>query len=174
MKRLLIVVAAVIGGVALLGAGIVVGSKIGQEQAIVAAADAQGPLTEKDAIVLSTFSDAGAKFEKLLLKAKDGKKVGDELTRQAVIVLHVERAAEGPKFKEAAGAAGDAMLLLSAGLIADDGATVEQGLAEYKASQEMTVALAEEIQEANGEQSDSEGDGENPDTDDSGADSEDG
>lgn len=153
MKRVIIVLGAVVGAVALLGAGLAVGSKMGQEQAITAAAEAQGPLTEKDMAILSTFSEASQEFETLLGKAQKGKKVGDKLTEQAVIVLHVERSAEGPKFKEAVGDAGDAMLLLSAGVITDDGATVEEGIEAYKASQEKLVELAEEVQAAKDEQS---------------------
>lgn len=155
MKRIVIVVATVIGGIALLGAGIAVGSKIGQEQALVAAADAQGPWTDKDSLILPAFSEATQQFEESLEKARKGKKVGDELTRQAVIVLRVERSAEGEMFKEAVGDAGSAMLLLSAGIIADDGATVEEGIEAYRKSQEKLLQLSEDVRARNGEESDS-------------------
>lgn len=152
MSRLVTVIAAVVGGVALLGVGLLLGTKMGEEQAQVAAADAQGPLSQKDSLILPTFSEASGKFDSLLIKAKDGKNVSKQLTEQAVIVLKVERAAEAPDFKEAVGDTGDAMLLLSAGLVADDGDTVEVGIAAYQKAQEKLFEIANEINELNGVQ----------------------
>lgn len=158
MKRTVTIVVAVIVGIALLGAGIVLGSKIGQEQALEAAAEEQGPWTDKDALVLPTFSDSTQKFEKLIEKARKGKDVSKQLTEQAVIVLHVEQSAEGQKFKEVVGDTADAMLLLSAGVTTDDAATVEQGIEAYRKAQEKLLALADEVNAAKGQDPESDTD----------------
>lgn len=158
MNRVVVIVAAVVLGIALLGVGIAVGSKIGEEQALVAAAEEQGPWTDKDALILPTFSEASQKFERLIEKARNGQDVSQQLTRQAVIVLHVEESAEGKKFKAVVGETGDAMLLLSAGVTTDDAATVEQGIEAYRKAQAKLMELADEVNAARG-QPDSDSDG---------------
>ena len=75
-------------------------------------------------------------------------KVGKQLTQQAVVVLKIEQAAEGPKFKEALKEAGDAMLLLAAGVVADDGVTVETGFTQYSEAQGALIEIAEDIKNA--------------------------
>jgi hypothetical protein len=146
MNRVAAIGAGVLGGVALVGVGVAAGSVMAEDsQPQIASAAAQGPITEGDQPLVTIFGDATNTFETLLVRARDGKKVGDQLTQQAVIVLNLERSAQGEDFKEILGATGEAMLLLGAGVTADDGPTVESGLNEYQAAQETIVELAEEV-----------------------------
>ena len=58
MQKTMALVGGVLGGAALLGVGVAVGAQVGQEQALIAAADAQGPLTAQDKLLLGSFTQA--------------------------------------------------------------------------------------------------------------------
>ncbi|MCH9815148.1 MAG: hypothetical protein K0U64_01690 [Actinomycetia bacterium] len=146
MNRMAAIGAGVLGGVALVGAGVAAGSLMAEDsETQVVSAAAQGPITEADQPLLVNFGAATNEFESLLVKARDGKKVGDQLTQQAVVVLNLERVAQGTDFKDILSATGDAMLLLGAGVTSDDGATVEEGLNDYQEAQQQILELAEEV-----------------------------
>ncbi|MCB0919627.1 MAG: hypothetical protein KDC39_13785 [Actinobacteria bacterium] len=143
MKRIGLIVASVLVGAALIGVGAYVGARV--EQTDSASANAEGPITSKDALILPTFSEAATEFEKQLELAKSGKNVGDKLMKQAVVVRHISGTAEGSSFKEVSTLTAEAMMLLSAGVIADDGATVQAGFEKYQQAQEKIYALVDEV-----------------------------
>lgn len=144
MNRSLQVGGAVLGGVALLGAGVVVGSKVGQDTVVVAAASAQtdGPLSQSDTFMTQTFLTASRTFDQLLEKVRKGDaSVGPAMTKQAVAVLAVKRAAQNEQLRSAADSASQAMLLIGAGVTANDGAAVQDGVTAYKEAQQKVVEL---------------------------------
>lgn len=151
MNRMATVAAAVLGGLAMLGVGVAVGTSVGREETLAASAAAQGPLTAKDGMVLQEFSAASTEFDRLMGKAKKGKAVGPAMIKQADAMLAVRRAAQGQALKDVADATAQAMLLLGAGLSANDGATVEEGIKAYKTAQEKVTQLAKEVAAAKGE-----------------------
>lgn len=146
MNRSLQVGGAVLGGVALLGAGVVVGSKVGQDTVVVAAAGVQadGGLSQSDTFMTQTFMTASRNFDALLAKVRKGDtSVGPAMTKQAVAVLAVKRAAQNEQLRSAADSASQAMLLIGAGVTANDGAAVQDGVAAYKDAQQKVIALSE-------------------------------
>jgi hypothetical protein len=145
MNRFVGIAAGAMGGIALLGVGVAVGSQVGRQEALIAAADVQGPLTTQDSFLLQSFIRASTQFDKFVTEARKGKSVGDGMTKQAVIVLNVERQARSPELHDAADAVGQAMLLIGAGVIANDGGTVKQGLDQYKVGQEKVALLTDKI-----------------------------
>lgn len=152
MNRFTQVAGALIGGAALLGIGVAVGTRVdpGPEE-VLAAAGAQPPINQQDQFLMQAFMAASRDFDALLAKAKKGnKQVGPAMTKQAVIVLSVKRSAQNPQLREAADAVAQAMLLLGAGLTADNGGAVEDGVAAYQHAQEKLAELGAVL---NGEQS---------------------
>jgi len=147
MNRTLGIAGGALAGVTLLGVGIAVGSQVGQQEALVAAADAQGPFSTQDTFLLQSFIRASDQFEKLVPKAQKAKPVGEEMTKQAVVVLNVKRSTDSPELHDAAEAVGQAMLLIGAGITANDGSTVNDGLQQYKIGQEKVEILTNKIAE---------------------------
>ena len=145
MRKSVTVAGGVFAGAAMLGLGMVVGSQVGQNDALIAAANVEGPVTAQDKILLGTFTNASSNFDALVNRARKGKQVGPEMTRQAVAVLNVKRLAAGETLKNTADATAEAMLLIGAGVTANDEGTVKDGIAAYEKAQEAIVTLAEEI-----------------------------
>lgn len=145
MHKAAAVVGGVLGGAALLGVGMAVGSQVGQEQALIAAANADGPLTAQDKLLLGSFTQASGNFDELVARARKGKQVGPEMTKQAVSVLNIKRLAASEPLRNAAEATAEAMLLLGAGITANDEGTVKEGVAAYEEAQDALVELAREI-----------------------------
>lgn len=144
MNRIAQVAGAVIGGAALLGVGVAVGTRVNPvpEEVLAAAAPAQAPLNQQDQFLMQAFMTASRDFDALLAKAKKGnRKVGPAMTEQAVIVLSVKRSAQNEQLRQAADAASQAMLLLGAGLTADNGGAVQDGIAAYKDAQQKVTEL---------------------------------
>ena len=73
---------------------------------------------------------------------------GDELMQQAVVVRHISIGAEGSDFKSVTETTAEAMMLLSAGVIADDGPTVEAGFQKYQQAQEKILGLVDQVQDS--------------------------
>lgn len=156
MNRYVAVAGGVLAGAALLGVGVAVGSQVGEQQALVMAADAKGPLNSKDMMLLQTFITASNDFDKLAVKArksKNAQEIGTAMTQQGVIVLAVERNAEGEKLRTTADAVADAMLLIGAGVTVDDGGAVQDGLEQYKIAQQKVVELTTELNESMAQES---------------------
>jgi hypothetical protein len=135
----------IMAGAAMLGIGMAVGAQVGQQQALIAAADAQGPLTSQDRILLRTFSQAADDFDALVARARKGKQVGDEMTREAVTVLNVKRLSASDGLRNAADATAQAMLLIGAGISTNDQGTVQDGVDAYREAQQKLVELAREL-----------------------------
>ncbi len=145
MQKTMALVGGVLGGAALLGVGVAVGAQVGQEQALIAAADAQGPLTAQDKLLLGSFTQASQNFDMLVARAQKGKQVGPQMTRQAVSVLNVKRLSASEPLRNAADTTSKAMLLIGAGVTTDDTGTVEEGIEAYGEARQALVELAREI-----------------------------
>ncbi|MFN8125430.1 MAG: hypothetical protein U0R64_02825 [Candidatus Nanopelagicales bacterium] len=156
MNRVATTVGAVVGGAALLGVGVVVGSQVGQqnEATVVAAAPAEvvGLKNPKESALLDTFVRASSEFEQLIQVAnkKPADKIGPALTQQAVIVRAVKREAQTPELRDAADATSQAMLLISAGVTASEGGITQEGMDAYKAATDKVKALTARYQQENG------------------------
>lgn len=138
---------AVVAGAVLLGGGILVGRNAGQADAdpIATATPTTPPgaLTASDQYLLQAFMAASKDFDELMEKARKGNtSVGPKMTKQAVIVLTVERNAANEQLKAAAGAAAEAMLLIGAGMTANDNGAVQDGVSAYQEAQTKVVELA--------------------------------
>ncbi len=150
MNRAVTVGGAVLGSVALLGVGVAVGTQVGQDEAtVVAEAAAQVPQGFEDpqeALRLQAFINSAADFQALLDKATKGKTdVGEAMIQQAVLVRGIKRTAKTPELRDAADALSQAMLLLSAGFIADEGYITDEGIEVYKAADVKVKALSEKV-----------------------------
>ncbi len=146
MRKALAIGGGILAGVALLGVGVAVGSNVGQEeQIVVATSDAEGPLNQQDQLLIAEFSNISGSFDQLIVKVQKGKPVGEQITRNAVAALNVGRLANNEALKEAATATGDAMLLIGAGVTANDEQTTAEGVEAYQAAQEKIVELAQEV-----------------------------
>lgn len=145
MKRSMQVGGAILGGAALLAAGVLVGSKVGDDTIVVAAAGAEsdGGLSQSDTFMTQAFLAASREFDALLTKVRKGDTtVGPAMTKQAVAVLAVKRSAQNEQLRAAADSASQAMLLIGAGVTANDGAAVQDGVAAYKDAQAKVVELS--------------------------------
>ena len=145
MRKALAIGGGVLAGVALLGIGVAVGSNVGQEEVVVVASDAEGPLNQQDQILIGEFSNISGTFDQLIIKVQKSKPVGEQITRNAVAALNVGRLANNESLKEAATATGEAMLLIGAGVTANDEQTTADGVEAYQAAQEKIVELAQEV-----------------------------
>ena len=145
MRKALAIGGGVLAGVALLGIGVAVGNNVGQEEVVVVASDAEGPLNQQDQILIGEFSNISGTFDQLIIKVQKGKPVGEQITRNAVAALNVGRLANNESLKEAATATGEAMLLIGAGVTANDEQTTADGVEAYQAAQEKLVDLAKEV-----------------------------
>ena len=170
MRKALAIGGGVLAGVALLGIGVAVGSNVGGEEVVVVASDADGPLNPQDKILIGEFSNISGTFDQLIVKVQKGKPVGEQITRSGVAALNVGRLANNEALTEAATATGEAMLLIGAGVTANDEQTVAEGVEAYQAAQEKITDLAKEVNPdfGNEESDDSSTDPESSDGDTSG------
>ena len=145
MRKALAIGGGVLAGGALLGIGVAGGNNVGQEEVVVVASDAEGPLNQQDQILIGEFSNISGTFDQLIIKVQKGKPVGEQITRNAVAALNVGRLANNESLKEAATATGEAMLLIGAGVAANDEQTTADGVEAYQAAQEKIVELAQEV-----------------------------
>jgi hypothetical protein len=145
VRKIVTIAGGVLGGAAMLGIGMAVGSQVNQNDALIAAANVESPVTAQDKLLLGTFTQASSNFDALVKRAQQGKQVGPEMTRQAVAVMNVKRLAAGDTLRATAETTADAMLLIGAGVTANDEETVREGIAEYEKAQESVVQLAQEI-----------------------------
>lgn len=140
-----LIVGGFLAALALVGLGVALGNHLGQQNAVVAQANAEGPLTPQDQVLMGSFTEISGTFDELLAQAANGKPVGEKMTRIGVAALNVERLAAHETFQEAAGVTADAMLLIAAGITANDNETVNEGAAAYRESQQAIVELAREL-----------------------------
>lgn len=145
MNKAVAAAGGVLGAAAMLGVGMLVGNQVGREQALLAAAGAEGPLTAQDKLLLGSFTQAAENFDTLVAKAQKGKQVGPQMTRQAVAVLNVKRLAASDPLRNAADATAEAMLLIGAGVTTNDTGTVQEGVDAYQQAREALVDLAREL-----------------------------
>ena len=160
MRKALMIGGGVLAGAALLGVGVAVGSNVGQEEVVVAASDAEGPLNQQDQLLIGEFTNVTRSFDQLIVKVQKGKiSVGEQITKNAVASLNIGRLAANESLKEAATVTGEAMMLIGAGVTANDEQTTREGVEAYQVAQETIVDLAQEInpeaiQEQSGDSSD--------------------
>lgn len=159
MNRAVTIGGAVLGAAVLMGAGVAVGTKVGQEQAaatVAADAAAQAPkgfAVPEEQMRLTAFAQSAAEFQKLINKAtKDGAspEIAEQMTTYAVGVRAVKRTAETEELRDAADSLSEAMLLISAGVLTDEGGITQEGIDAYKAADEKVSALAETVAQQQG------------------------
>lgn len=154
MNRAVAVGGSVLGAAVLMGAGVMVGTQIGAEQqAATTAAEAaaqipQGFADPKEKLRLGAFVDSAAKFQTLLDKATSTQPtdaIGNEMIRNAVTVRAITRTANTQELRDAAESLSQAMLLIGAGVLADEGGITQEGIDAYKAADEKVQALSEKL-----------------------------
>lgn len=149
MNRVVQIGAGILGGVALLGVGVAVGSNVGQPETIVisqAPAEPVGLSNPQEAVLLQTFVRSATDFQTLIKKAQNGDtSVGKAMTQQAVTVRAVYRNAQTPELRDAADAVSQAMLLLSAGVTTGEGGVTQEGINAFNAANEKVQVLSDKV-----------------------------
>ncbi len=154
MNRAVTIGGAVLGAAVLMGAGVAVGTKVGQEQAaatVAADAAAQAPkgfAVPEEQMRLSAFAQSAAEFQSLINKAtKEGAspEIAEQMTTYAVGVRAVKRTAETAELRDAADSLSEAMLLISAGVLTDEGGITQEGIEAYKAADAKVAQLADTV-----------------------------
>lgn len=154
MNRAVAVGGSVLGAAALLGVGVAVGTQVGAEQqaetmaAQAAAQVPQGLQDSQEKMRLSAFVASAAQFQQLLDKATRSKptpELGNGMISQAVTVRAIKRTAATNELRDAADSLSQAMLLIGAGVIANEGGITEEGMAAYKEADAKVSALNERI-----------------------------
>lgn len=159
MNRAVTIGGAVLGAAVLMGAGVAVGTKVGQEQAaatVAADAAAQAPkgfAAPEEQMRLSAFAQSAAEFQNLINKAtKEGPspEIAEEMTTYAVGVRAVKRTAETAELRDAADSLSEAMLLISAGVLTDEGGITQEGMDAYQLADDKISQLAETVAKEQG------------------------
>ncbi len=154
MNRAVTIGGAVLGAAVLMGAGVAVGTKVGQEQAaatVAADAAAQVPTgfnAPEEQMRLTAFAQSANEFQGLIKAATKGgpsTEIAKQMTTYAVGVRAIKRTAVTPELREAADTLSEAMLLISAGVLTDEGGITQEGIDAYKAADAQVSELADTV-----------------------------